>query len=328
MLLRLKRPPERPLDRLPPRGTPVPTLPPPRVGVDGFCFSLVGVEREALVLASGLLCSISLPLSSTTAGGGRVGFRPRLGLLGTTSSVEAVEVESCLASSFSTSTSSVSLSSAGIGVFMPLFRPPLRCVSPDADVTVVEGDDGVAVVTVGARVTFSLVILELFRELGSSESSSSLSDSCLRSLSVSFLLEDRLLCLLSAGDPVREPLEVTDEGVPALELSLMGPLEEVTIGLGVSAEAGGLSVFSSLGFFKGVILLPPTAEVFGPGFFLSGSFASTTGSGMGMLMCSASMGSSLGTGSTSGNTLSLLQDKFSLILDLLIHSSYRAFQPW
>ena len=85
------------------------------------------------------------------------------------------------------------------------------------------------------------VILELFLELGS-ESSSSLSV-------VSFLVDVRLLCLLSAGDPVREPFDVTDEGVPALEEVSFGALE-ATVGLSFMASEGVGSVvtcFSAAG---------------------------------------------------------------------------------
>ena len=276
-------------------------LPPPR-GVDALCccFSLVGVYRDDLVLASVLLCSTSLPLSSTTAG--RVGFRPLLGLVGATSSVEAAEpaLDSCLASSFSTSTSSVSLSS---GLTANLFLLPRRVSADDDDVAdVVEGDD-----TAGMLLVF--VSLELFRELASESSSS---------LSVSFLLEVRLLCLLSAGDPVREPLDVTEEGVPALELSF-GPLEFRSTALVVVSDGGAAAVLSAI-FFRGVTFPtgPAPAPDLGPGFFLSKGFVSTTvatGSG------SVWPGSSFGAGSTSGNSLSLVQDKFSLIFDLLIHSS-------
>ena len=277
--------------------------------VDGFCcLSRVGVARDDLVLASVLiLCSTSLPLSSTKGAVGRVGFRPLLGLMGVTSSVETVDVESCLASSFSTSTSSVSLSSALMRV---LFRLPRR-VSVDEDVF--EGDAATAAATAAevAGVLLVFVSLELFRELGSESSSS---------LSVSFLVEVRLLCLLSAGDPVREPFDVTEEGVPALELSF-GPLEVTTVGLLFVASEGGGTVFSAVTFpFRGVVL-PPAPDL-GPGFFLSGGFAS----GVGVLVGPGSTGSvaldsSLIAESASGISLSLLQDKFSLILDLSIHSS-------
>ena len=50
-----------------------------------------------------------------------------------------------------------------------------------------------------------------------SESSSSLSVT-------SFFIEVRLLCLFKAGDPVLEPLEVTEDGVPArLECESLAP---------------------------------------------------------------------------------------------------------
>ena len=237
----------RPLERLPPRADETEAEAEAAVvavllaarGVSGFCFSRVGVERDDLVLASVLTtpCSTSLPLSSIVdeATGSLLGFRPRLGLLGAASSLETVDAVSCLASSFSTSTSSVSLSSALIIV---LFRLPRRgCSSMDEEVF--EGDvANVDAAEFDAGVVLVLVNLELFRELGSESSSS---------LSVSFLVEVRLLCLLSAGDPVREPFDVTEEGVPALELSL-GPLDGTTVGLLFVMASEGVGAGFSVGF--------------------------------------------------------------------------------
>jgi hypothetical protein len=247
---------KRPLDRLPPRDegpeAEAAVLLPPR-GVNGFCcFWGVGVERDDLVLASVLmiLCSISLPLSSTKeAAGCLVGFRPLLGLLGV-SSVTSVDVEPRLASSFSTSTSSVSPSSA---LIRALFRLPRRgCSSTDEEVF--DGDAAVSAAKVAggalAGVLLVFVRLELFLELGSESSSSSSLSSVASflvevrpsSLSGSFLAEVRLLCLLSAGEPVRDPFDVTEEGVPALEVSF-GPLDGATVCLLFVAYEGVGSVF-------------------------------------------------------------------------------------
>ena len=172
-----------------------------------------------------------------------------------------------MTSSFSTSTSSFSDSS------LTRFRPR----PPRFSFELVDDGEG----------TGTLVDVVLIRELflnPDSESSSSESDS------PPFFVEVLELCLFNAGDPVREPLDVTDEGVPALDDFS-----------GLVADDPG---WSTNAFFDGVL---PTL---GPGFLRSGTTGSST--------CSSSVEST---------TRSLDQDKFSLILDLLIHSSCLEFHP-
>ena len=78
-----------------------------------------------------------------------------------------------------------------------------------------------------------------------SESSSSLSVT-------SFFIDVRLLCLFKAGDPVLEPLEVTEDGVPALlECESLAPDVD---GRGVSETEEDIDFFE--GVFLPIIFLP------------------------------------------------------------------------
>jgi hypothetical protein len=90
------------------------------------------------------------------------------------------------------------------------FRYPIVVVVVVVDV--VDGDGAVTAPFSAANATGVELVLDnlvLFLEFDSESSSS---------LSVSFLVELRLLCLFRAGDPVLDPLDVTEEGVPALEV--------------------------------------------------------------------------------------------------------------